>query len=76
MLVITKAIDSAKAKCHSFFKKLRGKVYRFLTPYMTRWNLQIRANSSGSRLAPPTKAPSISGCLMMSTIFADLTEPP
>src|SRR5437660_2520559 len=36
----------------------------------------IRANSSASRLAPPTRAPSMSGCAMISAMLDDLTEPP
>lgn len=36
----------------------------------------MRANSSGSRLAPPTRAPSMSGCAIKSAIFPDFTEPP
>ena len=36
----------------------------------------IRANSSGSRLAPPTSAPSISGCAMNSRMLPGLTLPP
>ena len=39
-------------------------------------NLQMRANSSGSRLAPPTRAPSMSGCAISSAMFDDLTLPP
>src|SRR6266496_4009010 len=36
----------------------------------------IKANSSGSRLAPPTSAPSISGCAMNSRMLPGLTLPP
>ena len=36
----------------------------------------IAANSSGSRLAPPTKAPSMSSCASSSAALAGLTEPP
>src|SRR5439155_16408638 len=36
----------------------------------------IRANSWGSRLAPPTRAPSISGCAMNSRTLPALTLPP
>ena len=39
-------------------------------------NRQIAANSSASRLAPPTSAPSTSGWAMIAATFADLTEPP
>ena len=39
-------------------------------------NWTIRANSSGSRLAPPTSAPSMSGCAISSASFAAFTEPP
>jgi len=39
-------------------------------------SLQMRANSSGSRLAPPTSAPSISGWAMSSAMFDDFTLPP
>ena len=42
-----------------------------ITRYFT-----IRANSSGSRLAPPTSAPSISGCAMKSRMFPAFTLPP
>ena len=38
--------------------------------------LTIAANSVGSRLAPPTRAPSMSGCAISSAAFAGLTEPP
>src|SRR3982751_5109708 len=33
-------------------------------------------NSSACRLAPPTSAPSTSGCCMMPAMLAALTEPP
>src|SRR5512132_2684143 len=36
----------------------------------------INANSSGSRLAPPTSAPSMSGCAMNSRMLPGLTLPP
>ena len=36
----------------------------------------MRANSSGSRLAPPTSAPSMSGSAISSAMLAALTEPP
>ncbi len=36
----------------------------------------IRARSSGSRLAPPTSAPSISGCAMNSRMLPGFTLPP
>src|SRR4051812_15368925 len=39
-------------------------------------NRQMAANSTGSRLAPPTSAPSTSGCSMISATFAAFTEPP
>src|SRR5439155_63253 len=38
--------------------------------------LTMSANSSGSRLAPPTRAPSISGCAMNSLMFPAVTLPP
>ena len=41
--------------------------YRYLT---------MSANSSGSRLAPPTNAPSISGCAMKSRMLPAFTLPP
>src|SRR5690606_16525886 len=36
----------------------------------------MRANDSGSRLAPPTSAPSTSGCANSSAAFSGFTEPP
>ncbi len=36
----------------------------------------ILANSSASRLAPPTRAPSMSGLPMIWATFEDFTEPP
>ena len=36
----------------------------------------IAAKSSGSRLAPPTSAPSTSGWETSSSAFSGLTEPP
>src|SRR5262249_47257310 len=36
----------------------------------------IAAKSRGSRLAPPTRAPSTSGCPTSSAAFSGLTEPP
>ena len=36
----------------------------------------IAANSPGSMLAPPTRAPSTSGCAMMPATLAAFTEPP
>ncbi len=39
-------------------------------------NRQICANSSASRLAPPTRAPSMSGWAMIAAMLAALTEPP
>src|SRR5436190_1473652 len=36
----------------------------------------IRANSSASRLAPPTRAPSMSGCAMSSLALVGFTDPP
>jgi hypothetical protein len=38
--------------------------------------LQICANSSASRLAPPTRAPSTSGPARMPAVFAAFTDPP
>src|SRR5207253_5246836 len=38
--------------------------------------LTISAKSSGSRLAPPTSAPSISGCAMKSRMLPGVTLPP
>src|SRR5206468_2108202 len=40
------------------------------------WYLTMRANSSGSRLAPPTSAPSMSGWAMKSRMLPALTLPP
>ncbi len=37
---------------------------------------QILTNSSASRLAPPTSAPSMSGSAMMAAMLAAFTEPP
>ena len=50
---------------------LRGKEAKEAHRYFT-----MRANPSGSRLAPPTSAPSISGCAMNSLMFPGLTLPP
>ena len=36
----------------------------------------MRANSSGSRLAPPTRAPSMSGWAISSAMLPDFTQPP
>ena len=36
----------------------------------------IAANSAGSRLAPPTRAPSMSGWAISSAALSGLTEPP
>ena len=36
----------------------------------------MRANSSGSRLAPPTRTPSMSGSAISSSMFDALTDPP
>ena len=36
----------------------------------------MRANSSGSRLAPPTRAPSMSGWAISSAMFDGFTDPP
>ena len=39
-------------------------------------NRTIEANSTGSMLAPPTRAPSMSGSAMILATFEALTEPP
>src|SRR5438552_18675658 len=36
----------------------------------------MRANSSGSKLAPPTRAPSMSGSAISSAMLLGFTEPP
>ena len=40
------------------------------------WNSTMAANSSGWRLAPPTRAPSTSGLAMIDATLPDFTEPP
>jgi len=38
--------------------------------------LQILTNSPASRLAPPTKPPSMSGCAMIAAMLSGFTDPP
>ena len=44
--------------------------------FAARPSLTIAAKSAALRLAPPTSAPSISGCDINSTMLAGLTLPP
>src|SRR5262249_57316367 len=37
---------------------------------------QIRTNSPASRLAPPTRAPSMAGWAIIAAMLSDLTDPP
>ena len=39
-------------------------------------NLTMRLNPCGSRLAPPTRTPSMSGCAMSTSMLSGLTLPP
>ena len=48
----------------------------FRAPTAGQRNWTMRANSSGSRLAPPTRAPSMSGWAISSAMFDAFTEPP
>src|SRR5580698_9773504 len=42
----------------------------------TLWKLTMDENDAGSRLAPPTRAPSSSGCVIKPLILSGFTLPP
>src|SRR5258708_5637958 len=63
--------------CHNFVAQafLPVWVWNFSTGCMVQ-KFTIDANESGSRLAPPTSAPSISGCAIKPRMLSGFTLPP
>ena len=57
------------------YTSIRGRAALRQTPTCF-WKRMIAANSSTTRLAPPTRAPSTSGSRMKLAMFADFTDPP